>query len=140
ELGKPELDLPRSIKLALIERRWVEIRLVEISTSVKIVSPIKIVLIILMGRKTGRSDLVSNHLRSKTAGQFWYAWAPPQVTQFGSTALTGAGVVEGVGDGDWFFLSKSNALTMSLSSATSNEMAGVNELVPTLATTALARD
>nr|GFC31064.1 hypothetical protein [Tanacetum cinerariifolium] len=25
---------------------------------------------------------------------------PPQVTQFGSTALTGAGVVDGVGAGD----------------------------------------
>nr|GFD41749.1 hypothetical protein [Tanacetum cinerariifolium] len=68
-------------------------------------------------------------------GQFWYAWAPQQVTQFGSTALTGAGVVDGVGAGDWFFLSKSNTLTMSLSSATSDEMAGVDELVPTLATT-----
>nr|GEZ32848.1 reverse transcriptase domain-containing protein [Tanacetum cinerariifolium] len=72
-------------------------------------------------------------------GQFWYAWAPPQVTQFGSTALTGAGVVDRVGAGDWFFLSKSNALTMSLSSTTSDEMAGVDELVPTFATTALAR-
>nr|GFD09601.1 hypothetical protein [Tanacetum cinerariifolium] len=73
-------------------------------------------------------------------GQFWYAWAPPQVTQFGSTTLTGAGVVEGVGAGDWFFLSKSNAWTMSLSSATSDEMAGVDELIPTLETNALARD
>nr|GFD18973.1 hypothetical protein [Tanacetum cinerariifolium] len=73
-------------------------------------------------------------------GQFWYAWAPPHVTQFGSTALTGAGVIDGVGAGDWFFLSKSNALTISLSSATSDEMAGVDELVPTLATTALAYD
>nr|GFD01673.1 hypothetical protein [Tanacetum cinerariifolium] len=51
----------------------------------------------------------------------------------------GAGVVDGVGAGDWFFLSKSNALTMPLSSATSDEMDGVDELVPTLATTALAR-
>nr|GEU84613.1 glutamyl-tRNA(Gln) amidotransferase subunit A, chloroplastic/mitochondrial [Tanacetum cinerariifolium] len=49
-------------------------------------------------------------------------------------------VVDGVGAGDWFFLSKSNALTMSLSSATSDEMAGVDELVPSLATTALACD
>nr|GFC82318.1 hypothetical protein [Tanacetum cinerariifolium] len=49
-------------------------------------------------------------------------------------------VVERVGAGDWFFLSKSNALTMSLSSATSNEMTGVDDLVPTLAMTALARD
>nr|GFD38382.1 hypothetical protein [Tanacetum cinerariifolium] len=49
-------------------------------------------------------------------------------------------VVEGVGAEDWFFLSESNALTMSLSSATSDEMTGVDELVPTLATTALARD
>nr|GFB04834.1 hypothetical protein [Tanacetum cinerariifolium] len=108
----------RSIKLALIERRWVEVRLVEISSSVliKIVSPIEIVLVILMGRKTGRSDL------------------------FDSTALTGAGVVDRVGAGDWFFLSKSNALTMSLSSATSDEMTRVDELVPTLATTALAPD
>nr|GEZ62669.1 hypothetical protein [Tanacetum cinerariifolium] len=87
---------------------------VEISTSVliKIVSPIKVVLIILMGRKTGRSDLVSNHLRSGR-----WSWS--------------LGLV---------FLSKSNALTISLSSATSDEMAGVDELVPTLATTALARD
>nr|GFD00274.1 hypothetical protein [Tanacetum cinerariifolium] len=46
------------------------------------------------------------------------------------------------GDGaeDWFFLSRSNALTISLSSATSDEMAGVEELAFTLATTALARD
>nr|GFD61764.1 hypothetical protein [Tanacetum cinerariifolium] len=66
--------------------------------------------------------------------------APPQVTQFGSTTLTGAGVVDGVRAGDWLFLSKSNALTISLSSATSDEMAEVDELVPTLATTALARD
>nr|GFD12296.1 hypothetical protein [Tanacetum cinerariifolium] len=50
-----------------------------------------------------------------------------------------AGLVDGVRAEDWFFLSKSNALTMSLSSATSFEMAGVDELVPTLATTALAR-
>nr|GEW16156.1 hypothetical protein [Tanacetum cinerariifolium] len=56
-----------------------------------------------------------------------------------STALTGAGVVDGVGVGDWFFLSKGNSLTMSLSSATPDEMAGVDELIPTLATTALAR-
>nr|GFA11928.1 hypothetical protein [Tanacetum cinerariifolium] len=77
---------------------------------------------------------------SWVAGQFWYEWAPPQVTQFGSTALTGAGVEDEVGAGDWFFLSKSNALTISLSSATSDEMAGVDELVLTLATTALAHD
>nr|GEZ27796.1 hypothetical protein [Tanacetum cinerariifolium] len=37
------------------------------------------------------------------------------------------GVVDGVGAGDWFFLSKSNALTMSLSSATSAEMAEFGE-------------
>nr|GFB22580.1 hypothetical protein [Tanacetum cinerariifolium] len=73
-------------------------------------------------------------------GQFWYEWAPPQVTQFGLTALTGAGVVDGVGAGDWFFLSKINALTISLSSATSDEMAGVDEFILTLATTALAHD
>nr|GFA39729.1 hypothetical protein [Tanacetum cinerariifolium] len=90
-----------------------------------------------MGRKTERSDLVSNHLRSEIGVSLI---APPQVTQFGSTALTGAGVVDGVGAGDWFFLSKSNALTISLSSATSDKMAGVDELVPTLATTALASD
>nr|GEZ62367.1 hypothetical protein [Tanacetum cinerariifolium] len=60
--------------------------------------------------------------------------------KFGSTALTGAGVVDGVRAGDWFFLSKSNALTISLSSATSDEMVGVDELVPTLATTTLAHD
>nr|GFC20375.1 hypothetical protein [Tanacetum cinerariifolium] len=58
----------------------------------------------------------------------------------GSTALTRAGVEDETGAEDWFFLSKSNALTKSLSSATSDETAGVEELVPTLATTALARD
>nr|GFC81935.1 hypothetical protein [Tanacetum cinerariifolium] len=63
-----------------------------------------------------------------------------RITQLDSTALTRAGVVDGVGVGDWFFLSKSNAVTMSLSSATSDEMDGVDELVPTLETTALARD
>nr|GFD52104.1 hypothetical protein [Tanacetum cinerariifolium] len=49
------------------------------------------------------------------AGQFWYAWAPPQVTHFGSTAFTGAGVEDevGAGAGDWYFLSKSNALSKS---------------------------
>nr|GFD39030.1 hypothetical protein [Tanacetum cinerariifolium] len=47
---------------------------------------------------------------------------------------------DGVGAGDWFFLSKTKALTMSLSSATSDEMTEVDELVPTLATTALAHD
>nr|GFC50175.1 hypothetical protein [Tanacetum cinerariifolium] len=57
-----------------------------------------------------------------------------------SLRLRRAGVVDEVGAGDWFFLSKSNALTMSLSSATSDEMTGVDELAPTLATTALARD
>nr|GEY28353.1 reverse transcriptase domain-containing protein [Tanacetum cinerariifolium] len=122
----------RSMTLALIERRWVEIRLIEISTSVliKIVSPIEIVLIILMGRKTKRSDLISNHLRLETGVSLI----------FGSTALTGAGVVDRVGAEDWFFLSKSNALTISLSSATSDEMAGVDELILTLATTALDHD
>nr|GFB35036.1 hypothetical protein [Tanacetum cinerariifolium] len=60
--------------------------------------------------------------------QFWYEWVPSQVTQFGLTTLTGAGVVDGVEAGDWFFLSKSNALTISLSSATSDEMAEVDEL------------
>ncbi|GJR39555.1 hypothetical protein Tco_1203371 [Tanacetum coccineum] len=39
----------------------------------------------------------------------------------------------------WFFLSKSNARTISLSSATSGETAWVEEFVLTLATTALAR-
>nr|GFC52880.1 hypothetical protein [Tanacetum cinerariifolium] len=82
-----------SMKLALIE-----IRLVEITTSVliEIIPPIEIVLIILMGRETGRLNLICNHL--------------------------------------------SNALTISLSSATSDEMAGVEELVLTLATTTLAHD
>nr|GFD57778.1 hypothetical protein [Tanacetum cinerariifolium] len=61
------------------------------------------------------------------------------VTQFGSTALTGAGVEDEAGAKDWFLLSKSNALTKSLSSETSDETAGVEELVLTLATTPLAR-
>nr|GFB85804.1 reverse transcriptase domain-containing protein [Tanacetum cinerariifolium] len=52
------------------------------------------------------------------------------VTQLDSTALTGAGVGDGARAGaeDWFFLSRGNALTLSLSSATSDEMAGVEEL------------
>nr|GEW93276.1 hypothetical protein [Tanacetum cinerariifolium] len=62
----------------------------------------------LMGRKTGRSDLVSNHLRSETdvsliRDNFGMRGYHRKVTQFGSTALTGAGVVDGVGAGDWFF-------------------------------------
>nr|GEZ16434.1 hypothetical protein [Tanacetum cinerariifolium] len=82
-----------SVKLALIE-----VRLVEISTSVliKIIPPIEIVLNIINGRKSGRSNLICNHLSS-------------------------------------------NALTISLSSATSTETAGVEEFELTLATTALAR-
>nr|GEV28231.1 hypothetical protein [Tanacetum cinerariifolium] len=56
-----------------------------------------------------------------------------------STALTRAGVGDGAGAEDWFFFSRSNALTISLSSATSDEMARVEELEFTLATTALAR-
>nr|GEW03961.1 hypothetical protein [Tanacetum cinerariifolium] len=88
------------MKLALIEvATLVEIRLVEVTTSVliEIVPPIEVVLIILMGRKTGGLNLICNHLRS-------------------------------------------NALTMSLSSAALDETAGVEELVLTLATTALAQD
>ncbi|GJS32967.1 hypothetical protein Tco_0531349 [Tanacetum coccineum] len=45
----------------------------------------------------------------------------------------------GAGAEAWFFLSKSNARTISLSSATSDETAWVEEFVLTLATTALAR-
>nr|GEV73371.1 hypothetical protein [Tanacetum cinerariifolium] len=60
------------------------------------------------------------------------------VTQFGSSALIGAGVEDRVGAEYWFFLSSSNALTISLSSATSDEIDGVEELEFTLATTALA--
>nr|GFA48774.1 hypothetical protein [Tanacetum cinerariifolium] len=62
------------------------------------------------------------------------------VTQLDSTALTRAGVGDVAEAEDWFFLSRSNALTMSLSSATSDEMAGVEEFEFTSATTALARD
>nr|GEW94421.1 hypothetical protein [Tanacetum cinerariifolium] len=52
-----------SMKLALVE-----IRLVEITTLVliKIIPPIEVVLIILMGRKTGMSNLICNHLRPET--------------------------------------------------------------------------
>ncbi|GJZ36959.1 hypothetical protein Tco_0583150 [Tanacetum coccineum] len=45
----------------------------------------------------------------------------------------------GAGAEAWFFLSKSNARTISFSSATSDETAWVEEFVLTLATTALAR-
>ncbi|GKG49811.1 hypothetical protein Tco_0518585, partial [Tanacetum coccineum] len=43
--------------------------------------------------------------------------------ELSSTALTGAGA--GAGAEAWFFLSKSNAQTISLSSATSDETAWV---------------
>ncbi|GJV36437.1 hypothetical protein Tco_1408914 [Tanacetum coccineum] len=46
----------------------------------------------------------------------------------------------GAGAGVWFFLSRINALTISFSSATSDETAGVEELVLTLETMALLRD
>ncbi|GJR28140.1 hypothetical protein Tco_1104372 [Tanacetum coccineum] len=45
----------------------------------------------------------------------------------------------GAGDGVWFFLSRINALTISFSSATSDETARVEELVLTLETMALLR-
>nr|GFB50193.1 reverse transcriptase domain-containing protein [Tanacetum cinerariifolium] len=50
------------------------------------------------------------------------------------------GAKDEAGDKDWCFLSRSNALTKCLSLETSDEIAGVEELVLTLATTALARD
>ncbi|GJT64557.1 hypothetical protein Tco_1016037 [Tanacetum coccineum] len=51
--------------------------------------------------------------------------APTQVTQLSSTALTGAGA----GAEAWFFLSKSNARTISLSSANiRNDTARVEEV------------
>ncbi|GJV80581.1 hypothetical protein Tco_1516451 [Tanacetum coccineum] len=58
----------------------------------------------------------------------------PTVTQLCSTAFTGAEA------GVWFFLSRINARTISLSSATSDETAWVEELVLILATTALFLD
>nr|GFB98979.1 hypothetical protein [Tanacetum cinerariifolium] len=99
----------------------VESRLVKITSSVlsKIIPPVEIVLIILNRRESERSDLV---------------------TQLDSTALNGAGVGDVATAEDWFFLSRSNALTMSLSSTTSDEMVGVEEFELTLATTALAHD
>nr|GEU83050.1 hypothetical protein [Tanacetum cinerariifolium] len=121
-----------SMKLALVE-----IRLVEITTLVliKSIPPIEIVLIILNGRESRRSNLICNHLSgtvlvrvSTTAGNtIWL------------TALTGVGVGDGAGAEDWFFLSRCNALTISLSLATSDEIDGVEELEFTLATTGLAR-
>nr|GFD28670.1 hypothetical protein [Tanacetum cinerariifolium] len=81
---------------------------------IKSIPLIEIVLIILNGRESGRSNLICNHLR--------------------------AGVGDGAGAEDWFFLSRSNALTISLSSDTSDEIDGVEELVFTLATTALVHD
>nr|GFA70489.1 hypothetical protein [Tanacetum cinerariifolium] len=106
-----------------------ELALIEITTLVliKIVPPIEIVLIYLMGRKTGRSNLICNHQRSKTGVSL--------VRDNFSTRVGDETRAE-----DWFFLSKSNALTISLSSATLDEIAGVEELVLTLETTALARD
>nr|GFB67287.1 hypothetical protein [Tanacetum cinerariifolium] len=159
----------RSIKLALIKRRWDEIRLVEISSSVliKMISPIKIVLIILMGRKTGRLDLVSNHLGSETGvsliiiccgclRHIFLNVVSISIFVSSGTILvcvgTTASYIVWLDCFDWsrsgrrswswglVFLIQNNALTMSLSSATSDEMTGVDELVPTLATTALARN
>nr|GEY85225.1 reverse transcriptase domain-containing protein [Tanacetum cinerariifolium] len=72
------------------------------------------------------------------AGNFIVKGSVPYPEDEAVLALTR--VVDGVVAEDWFLLSKSNALTMSLSSATSDEITGVDELVPTLATTALARD
>ncbi|GJV34505.1 hypothetical protein Tco_1394905 [Tanacetum coccineum] len=46
----------------------------------------------------------------------------------------------GAGAEVWFFLSRINALTISFSSATSDETAGVEELVLTLEIMALLRD
>ncbi|GJV23690.1 hypothetical protein Tco_1376385 [Tanacetum coccineum] len=55
-------------------------------------------------------------------------------TNFPRTVFTVAGAW------DWFFLSRSKALTISLSSATSGETPGVEELVLTLETIALLRE
>nr|GFC14023.1 hypothetical protein [Tanacetum cinerariifolium] len=87
--------------------------LVEIAPSVlsKIIPSIEVVMIILNRRESGRSDLVCNHLRTETGDNF--------------------------GTNEYH---RSNALTMSLSSAMSDEMAGVEELEFTLATTALDLD
>nr|GFC78428.1 hypothetical protein [Tanacetum cinerariifolium] len=56
------------ITLGSSELALIEVRLVEISTSVliKVIPPIKIVLIILNGRESGRSNLICNHLRTET--------------------------------------------------------------------------
>ncbi|GKF43369.1 hypothetical protein Tco_0129921 [Tanacetum coccineum] len=134
--------------------RTASLALVEIVPSVLIVivSPIEIVLIIslmaLNGRKIGRSNLIYNHLRSVTSislveichDKCFHRWVdnfgkndlPHKLHNFAQPLFTRAGV--------WFFLSRINALTISLSSATSGETDGVKELVLTLATTALLRD
>nr|GFA77269.1 hypothetical protein [Tanacetum cinerariifolium] len=92
-------SVPDPEDVAVLELINLDSILVEITSSIliEIVPPIEIVLIILMGMKTGRSNLIRSHLRS-------------------------------------------NALTISLSSETSDETAGVEELVLTLATIAMARD
>nr|GFA72822.1 hypothetical protein [Tanacetum cinerariifolium] len=153
------MNLDRSMKLAVIE--------ITTSVLIKIVPLIEIVLIILMGRETGRSNLICNHLWSETgvslvvifcgglryilldvvsinisacSGTILVRVSTTAVTQLGSTALTRARVKDETGAEDWFFLSKSNDLAKSLSSATSDEKTRVEKLVPTLATTALARD
>nr|GFB04491.1 hypothetical protein [Tanacetum cinerariifolium] len=84
-------------------------------------------------RINGTRGSGSNSMTTKSAGK----WKTPTLNE--TSLAIPIGVVDGVRAGDWFFLSKSNALTMSLSSATSDEMAGVEKLIPTLATTALAR-
>ncbi|GJX34671.1 hypothetical protein Tco_0246228 [Tanacetum coccineum] len=64
-----------------------------------------------------------------------------KVSCLATESTTGATWLKTLGAGAeaWFFLSKSNARTISLSSATSGETTWVEEFALTLATTALAR-
>ncbi|GJY30522.1 hypothetical protein Tco_0414017 [Tanacetum coccineum] len=84
------------------------------------------------GRKTG--GLISFAICGGCSRTLRYEWAPPQVTQLCSTALTGAGA--GTGD---VCLSRSRALTISFNSATSGDTPEVEALALTLATMALLR-
>ncbi|GJT94325.1 hypothetical protein Tco_1083170 [Tanacetum coccineum] len=66
--------------------------------------------------------------------------SPFGLAMFAWKRTTRARSRSGAGAGVWFFLSRINALTISFSSAISDETAGVEELVLTLETMALLRD
>ncbi|GJU42558.1 hypothetical protein Tco_1195515 [Tanacetum coccineum] len=123
----------------------------------------------LAGYTTSRSDCLSHHLwlamvllgrepdpevevgRENPGGRFGLHPSQRSVTGIPLVIVNFAAVVYvsldycsrinvAIGAGVWFFLSRINALTISLSSATSGETAGLKEFVLTLIQLALLRD